>query len=249
MNASELTKSLAGYNSTVNDTANAIASATRPLAIIIISIFFLIEMDSWWKTMKQEGGGLTSELWMEIAFKYIIAYMLVMMTGRIFGAILEISNIAIKMINHVVPASSVDFNSELGHIKGWFIKNVITFIGGGTQFVAKLSTKLIVMMRFFQMYLLKAIGPLLVAFFVSDITRSTAINILKYFGAAAFQGVLVFIVLRLYPALVTSDLLSINMSGTWESWVTAFTSIAKGIIFIFLLWGSQRQAKSLLGVM
>lgn len=61
MNASELTKSLAGYNSTVNDTANAIASATRPLAIIIISIFFLIEMDSWWKTMKQEGGGLTSE--------------------------------------------------------------------------------------------------------------------------------------------------------------------------------------------
>lgn len=249
MNASELTKSLAGYNSTVNDTANAIASATRPLALIIISIFFLVEMDSWWKTMKQEGGGLTSELWMEVAFKYIIAYMLVMMTGRIFGAILEISNIAIKLIDHVVPASSVDYNAELGHIKGWFLKNVISLIGGGTEFVAKLSTKLIVMMRFFQMYILKAIGPLLVAFFVSDVTRPTTINILKHFGVAAFQGIIVFVILRLYPSLVTNDLLSINMSGTWTNLITAFVSIAKGIIFIFLLWGSQRQAKSLIGVM
>lgn len=249
MNASELTKSLAGYNTTVNDVTNTIASAIRPLALILISIFFLIEMDSWWKTMKQEGGGLTSELWIEVAIKYLIAYMLVMMSGRIFGAILELSNIAIKLIDHVLPASSVDFRIELGNIKGWFLKNVISFIGGLTQYGAKFSTKLIVMMRFFQMYILKAIAPLLVAFFVSDVTRPTAINILKYFGAAAFQGVLVFVIIRLYPALVTSDLFSLNVTGTWESWETAFTSIAKGIIFIFLLWGSQRQARSLLGVM
>ncbi|MCH9591287.1 hypothetical protein V2H32_10145 [Streptococcus uberis] len=247
MDVAELTKSLAEYNSTVNDMAMSIAKATQPMALIIIGICFLIEMDSWWRYMKQEGTGLTSELWLEVAFKYVLAYFLVMMSSQIFDAMLEMTNLIVKGINHILPQVNESFNVDLGKIKGWFIKQVLKFIGGGVSYIAKLSTKLIVMMRAFQMYVLKACGPLLVAFFMSDATRSIAINLIKMFGATAFQGILVFIIIRIYPALVTSDLLSVNMSGTFESWMTALSSIAKGVIFIFMLFGSQKLAKSLIG--
>ncbi|HGD2217695.1 TPA: hypothetical protein ACJSA3_001414 [Streptococcus agalactiae] len=249
MDVAELTKSLAEYNSTVNDMAMSIAKATQPMALIIIGICFLIEMDSWWRYMKQEGTGLTSELWLEVAFKYVLAYFLVMMSSQIFDAMLELTNIIVKGVNHILPQVNESFNVDLGKIKGWFIKQILWFIGGGVEFIAKLSTKLIVMMRAFQMYVLKACGPLLVAFFMADATRSIAINLLKMFGATAFQGILVFIIIRIYPALVTSDLLSVNMSGTFENWMTALSSIAKGIIFIFMLFGSQKLAKSLIGSM
>ncbi|MGI1656825.1 hypothetical protein [Streptococcus uberis] len=249
MDVAELTKSLAEYNSTVNDMAMSIAKATQPMALIIIGICFLIEMDSWWRYMKQEGTGLTSELWLEVAFKYVLAYFLVMMSSQIFDAMLELTNMIVKGINHILPSIKTDLNIEIGKTKGWFIKQVISLIGGGVDFIAKLSTKLIIMMRAFQMYVLKACGPLLVAFFMADATRSIAINLLKMFGATAFQGILVFIIIRIYPALVTSDLLSVNMSGTFESWMTALSSIAKGVIFIFMLFGSQKLAKSLIGSM
>ncbi|GAA5395337.1 PrgH protein [Streptococcus uberis] len=249
MDVAELTKSLAEYNFTVNDMAMSIAKATQPMALIIIGICFLIEMDSWWRYMKQEGTGLTSELWLEVAFKYVLAYFLVMMSSQIFDAMLEMTNMIVKGINHILPQVNESFNVDLGKIKGWFIKQVLKFIGGGVSYIAKLSTKLIVMMRAFQMYVLKACGPLLVAFFMADATRSIAINLLKMFGATAFQGILVFIIIRIYPALVTSDLLSVNMSGTFESWMTALSSIAKGVIFIFMLFGSQKLAKSLIGSM
>ncbi|HFI0635511.1 TPA: hypothetical protein ACGO2G_002022 [Streptococcus suis] len=251
MDVSELTKSLSSYNETVNGTAEAIAASLRPLAVIILGICYLIEIDSWWRTFKQEGGNLTSEMWFEVAYKYLISLLLISMSSQIFDAMVAVVNIALNLIDAAVPepTNSYGMDLDLGKVKGWFIKHVISVIGWLVQGTADLSTKLITMMRFFQMYLLKAFAPLLVAFFLPDSTRSIALNILKHFGAAAFQAVILVIVLRLYPALVTSDLLSINMTGTWETWGTAFSSLAKGIIFIFMLFGSQKLAKSLIGAM
>ncbi|HEM6511307.1 hypothetical protein ACS60J_09895 [Streptococcus suis] len=249
MDVSELTKSLSSYNETVNGTAEAIAASLRPLAVIILGICYLIEIDSWWRTFKQEGGNLTSEMWFEVAYKYLISLLLISMSSQIFDAMVAVVNIALNLIDAVVPGNIEEYNLDLGTIKGWFLKNVVNFIGGLVQGTASLSTKLLTMMRFFQMYLLKAFAPLLVAFFLPDSTRSIALNILKHFGAAAFQAIILFVVLRLYPTLVTSDILSINTSGTLANWGTAFVSIAKGIIFIFMLFGSQKLAKSLIGAM
>ncbi|HEL2322577.1 TPA: type IV secretion system protein, partial [Streptococcus suis] len=146
-------------------------------------------------------------------------------------------------------ASKVSWDAQFDQVEGWFFKHILTFIGGATNYVAQVSTKLIVFMRALEMYLLKAIGSLLVAFFMSDATRSIAINVLKYFGAAAFQSIIVLLIVRFYPVLVTEDLMKVNLQGDLESWGTAFASIGKGIIFIILLWGSQKKAKQLLSAM
>lgn len=249
MDVSELTKTLSQYSPSVNTTVNAVVSGTKPVAIIIITIMFLIEMDSWWKYMKQEGGGLTGELWLDVAYKYILAYILVMMSGQLFDAILAFVNIILKVIDGIVPASKVHWNMKLGKVKGIFFKNFFDLFGGAVMFIAGLSTKLIVLMRALEMYLLKAVSPLLIAFFMADSTRPIAMNVMKHFGAAAFQTILVLLIVRFYPSLVTDDLLKVNSSGLLETWVNAFAAIGKGIIFIILLWGSQRKAKALLGAM
>lgn len=249
MDVDVLTKTLSEYSPTVSAIANLIATAVRPIGLILISIFFLIEMDAMYKYLKQEGAGFTQEVWMVMAVKYILAYLLVMMSSQIFDAILELNTIILKTINHVVPASKASYDMELGKIKGAVIKQFFWLVGGTVQYVSEISSKLIVMMCYFEMYLLKAVGPLIVAFFMSDATRAVAINILKMFGAVAFQLVIIFIVIRLYPVLVTDDLLKVKMAGGFEAWAIAFTSIAKGIIFIFLLFGSQKKAKSLLNAM
>ncbi|HEM3623190.1 TPA: hypothetical protein U1C34_002010 [Streptococcus suis] len=249
MDVVELTKNLSQYSPVLNDTVNQVDKAVKPVSLVIISIFFLIEMDSWYKYMKQEGGGITRELWMDVAFKYILAYLLVMLSGSIFDMILEIVNMVIRTIDGVIPAEKVSWDGQYDQTEGWFFKNIFKFVGGTTEFVAKLSARLIIYMRALEMYLLKAVGSLLIAFFMSDATRSIAINILKYFGAAAFQGLLLLLIVRFYPVLVTEDLMKVNMQGDLESWGTALASIGKGIIFIVLLWGSQRKAKQLLSAM
>lgn len=182
MDVAELTKNLSQYSSILNDTVNQVDKAIEPVSLVIISIFFLIEMDSWYRYMKQEGGGITRELWMDVAFKYILAYLLVMLSGSIFDMILEIVNMVIRTIDGVIPAEKVSWQGQYDQTEGWFFKNIFKFVGGTTEFVAKLSARLIIYMRALEMYLLKAVGSLLIAFFMSDATRSIAINILKYFG-------------------------------------------------------------------
>ncbi|WP_375708953.1 hypothetical protein PJ261_02270 [Streptococcus dysgalactiae] len=249
MDVDILTKSLSEYSPTVNATTDLIVTAVRPIGLILVSIFFLIEMDALYKYLKQEGAGFTQEVWMVMAVKYILAYLLVMMSSQIFDAILELTTLILKNINHVVPMSKVSYDVELNKVKGAVIKQFFKIVAGTVQYVSIISTKLIIMMCYFEMYLLKAIGPLIIAFFMADATRNIAVNILKMFGAVAFQLVIIFIVIRLFPVLVTDDLLKVKMSGGLESWGIAFASIAKGIIFIFLLFGSQKKAKSLLNAM
>lgn len=243
MNVSELTKSLSSYNSSVNDSVDLVVGATQPLAYVIIGVFFLLEIDSWYKHFKMEGGAITANLWMELAIKYVLAYLLVFYSSAIFDFIVEVFNIAIKLVDGVLPKSKLDFDVKTKGVSGWFLKNVVGLIGKFTNYIANLSTKLLLMMRYFQMYILKALGPLIVAFFMSDSTRPVMINFLKQFAAAALQGFILIIIIRLYPSLVKADILK---AGDGD-YVTAFASIAKGIIFIFMLFGSQRLAKSIMG--
>ncbi len=143
MDVDLLTKTLSEYSPTVNATTDLIVSSVRPIALILVSIFFLIEMDSWFKYMKQEGGGLTQELWLDIAFKYALAYLLVMMSSQIFDAIVELVNLILTTINHVLPEKKISTVVEVGKIKGVVIKNFFLIVGSIVDFMSKISVKLI----------------------------------------------------------------------------------------------------------
>ena len=225
-----VTKSLAEYSPTVNQYADKIGNALLPVAAIMILTFFLVDIFSWNKRLGQEGGSLTVQLWMEVALGYVIAL---------------IFNKGIGLVNSVLPNNDFKVNMDTSGISGWIFKQVVGMVAKLTQFVGDVSAKILVFMRFFQMYLLKAVAPLIVAFFMSEQTRSVAINFIKHFAAYALQGLLLVIIVKLYPSLITDDM----FKASEGDWVTAFASIAKGIVYIICLFGSQRLAKTLLNAM
>lgn len=240
-----ITNSLAEYSSTVNQYADKINGALLPVASILILTFFLVDILSWNRRLGQEGGGLTAQLWMEVALGYIIAFILVYNISEIFDFIVFVFNRGIALVSAVLPNRDFKVDVDTSGISGWIFKQVVGIVAKVVDFVGNISTKILVFMRFFQMYILKAVSPLIVAFFMSEQTRTVAINFLKHFSAYAFQGLLLVIIVKLYPALIIDDMFKAG-SGDW---VTAFASIGKGIVYIICLFGSQRLAKTLLNAM
>ncbi|BCP62914.1 hypothetical protein SUT380_21020 (plasmid) [Streptococcus parasuis] len=240
-----ITKSLAEYSSTVNVYAEKINNAMIPLASILILTFFLFDILAWNRRLGREGGGLTVQLMIEVAIGYVIAFVLVHNISEIFDFIVFVFNKGIIIVNRILPNRSFKANVDTTGVSGWVMKQIVKLVGECTAYIANIVSALLVFMRFFQMYILKAVSPVIIAFYMSDQTRPVAINMLKHFCAYAFQGLLLVIIVKLYPALVTDDMLKAGKGD----YVTAFASIAKGIVYIVALFGTQRLAKTLLQTM
>lgn len=243
-----VTKSLAEYSSTVNTYADKINHGLIPLASVLILTFFLFDILSWNKRLGQEGGSLTVQLWMEVALGYVIAFILVNGTPEIFDFIVLIFNKGIALVDGILPKNTFKADIDTTGISGWIFKQVVKMVGQGTQYVANVVVAILVFLRFFQMYILKAVAPIIVAFFMAEQTRPIAINFLKQFSAYAFQGLVLVIIVKLYPSLVTDDIFKVAGGDTGGA-VVAFASIAKSIVYIITLFGSQKLAKNLLNLM
>ena len=243
----ELTSSLSSYSSATNQAVNMMADAVRPIGYILLGLFFWFEMASWSQMVKSRGGSLTQKIWLEALMKYLFAFIMISASSQICDAILELLNIIVKVIAHVVPSQLDKYQYAQGAVKGWFEKSIFGLVGGLTEFIANIILGIIIFLRYLDLYMLKALAPLLVAFFMMDSLRSITINFLKYFAASALIGVILIIVSVVYSGLVTTDMLKVA-AGSSGSLGTAFASIAKGVIYIFTLVGSSRKAKQLLGV-
>lgn len=243
----ELTSSLSNYSSGTNQAVTAMADAIRPIGYILLGLFFWFEMASWSQMVKTRGGSLTQKIWLEALMKYLFAFILISASSQICDAILELLNIVVKVIAHVSPTVKTTIDSNISGGKGWFEKQIIGFVGFIAGKVANIVLGIIVFLRYLDLYQLKALAPLLVSFFMMDSLRSVTINFLKYFAASAFIGVILIVVSVVYDSIVATDLLKVTTadSGTWG---TAFASIAKAVIYIFVMVGTGRKAKQLLGV-
>jgi len=243
----ELTSSLSSYSSATNQAVNMMADAVRPIGYILLGLFFWFEMASWSQMVKSRGGALTQKIWLEALMKYLFALIMISASSQICDAILELLNIIVKVIAHVTPTVKTTIDSNISGGKGWFEKQIIEFVGFVVGKVSNVILGIIVFLRYLDLYMLKALAPLLVAFFMMDSLRSVTINFLKYFAASALIGVILIIVSVVYDSIVAADILKVT-TGSSDSWGTAFASIAKGVIYIFVMIGSSRKAKQLLGV-
>ena len=243
----ELTSSLSSYSYATNQAVNIMSDAVRPIGYILLGLFFWFEMVSWSQMVKSRGSSLTQKIWLEALMKYLFAFIMISASSQICDAILELLNIVVKVIAYVVPTVKTTIDSNISGGKGWFEKQIIEFVGFIVGKVSNIILGIIVFLRYLDLYMLKALAPLLVAFFMMDSLRSVAINFLKYFAASALIGVILIVVSIVYDSIVATDLLKVTTadSGTWG---TAFASIAKGVIYIFVMVGTGRKAKQLLGV-
>ena len=124
-------------------------------------------------------------------------------------------------------------------------KAMLQFIYWVVDFVGQISTKLLILLRSFTLYTYKGIAKIIVACYMVDSLRPICLGFFKLYAAAVLQGLILVVVIMLYPAIVTNDLLTVDKTGAWTS---ALIAIAKGIIYIVMLFGSQRMAKNIMQV-
>lgn len=243
---SELTETLGSYNKTVNSSISAINKSLMAIGYILISILFLIEMLSWYRFIRNQGGEMTWKLFLEVAVKYFIAYFLVAQSGAVLNAIMWFTNGITKLIG-------VDFKGEgfqyvpIKHGK-YGIRLMIDGIGFIVGAAATLSLKVIVLLRFIELYFFKAIAPVIVAFWMSDNTRHIAVNFLKMFGAVALQGAVIILLLAIWQGFRVDTLVQLDKNSWLGAYASGFSYIGKCVVFLILLIGSQRKAKQLLNV-
>lgn len=104
---SELTKGLGSYNSSVNRSMTAVNKSLMAIGYILVSILFLLELLSWYRFIRNQGGEMTWKLFLEVAVKYFIAYFLVSQSGVILNAILWFTNGVTKLIGIDLSGSNL----------------------------------------------------------------------------------------------------------------------------------------------
>ena len=240
----QLTMSLKDYNATAYQLMETVSGAMEKVAILLLLLFMGINLMNWHQQLKSNGGELSFQLWIEEILKYAIALFFILYVDAIFDALSWLFNVIIKLVakNATDPFSSEapDFKG-LGAMEKWFFKIVY----GVVDFVGQISTKLLILLRSFTLYTYKGIAKIIVACYMVDSLRPICFGFFKLYIAAILQGLILVVVIMLYPAIVTNDLLTVEKTGAWTS---ALVAIAKGIIYIVMLFGSQRMAKNIVQV-
>ncbi|MBF0780599.1 MULTISPECIES: type IV secretion system protein [unclassified Granulicatella] len=248
MNVDELTKTLSSYSSHANTGMSLISSALRPIAFILLGIFFLLEMNNWKKLLESRGQSITKKLFIELIIKYIFSVLFILMSDTILDALVELGTILIKIVNNAVPLQSFLYEFDPGEINGWIEAMIVGLFGKVIQFIANLILLLLIFMRFVELYILKAIAPILVAFFMSDSLRSITINFFKRYIAYVLSGMVLLVVSVVYNYLIQDDILKAVGQASGGDLGAAFASIAKGVMYILMIAGMTRKVKQLVGV-
>ena len=240
----QLTMSLKDYNATAYQLMETVSGSMEKVAILLLLLFMGINLMNWHQQLKSNGGELSFQLWIEEILKYAIALFFILYVDAIFDALSWLFNVIIKLVakNATDPFSSEapDFKG-LGAMEKWFFKIVY----GVVDFVGQISTKLLILLRSFTLYTYKGIAKIIVACYMVDSLRPICFGFFKLYIAAILQGLILVVVIMLYPAIVTNDLLTVEKTGAF---ITALVAIAKGIIYIVMLFGSQRMAKNIMQV-
>lgn len=242
MNVDDLTQTMAQYNGSVNDISNTIVGGVRPVALVIIGVFYLIDQMSWSKYLKQEGGTLTLGVWLELSYRFIIAVFLASFSTVILNFVFALVNIAVSQIAESIDFKSIEMGVTVDGIDNWFLKGFLEVISLIVTALSVAGSGVVLLLRYFQMYILKCLAPLIVAFFVAESTKPISLNFIKMFSASAVQGVVLIIVMALYPAMAGSGV-KVPMPPPFEETGTAIGAIAMGLIYLFMLFGSQALAK------
>lgn len=240
----QLTMSLKDYNPTAYQLMETTSGAMEKVAILLLLLFMGINLMNWNQQLKSNGGELTLQLWIEEILKYVIAIFLILYVDEIFDSLSWLFNVIIKL---VAKTGIEPFNSKAPDYKGlnWFQKGFFKTVYDCIDFIGQISTKLLILLRSFTLYTYKGIAKIIVACYMMESLRPICFGFFKLYIAAVLQGLILVIIIMLYPAIVTNDLLTVEKTGAWTS---ALMAIAKGIIYIIMLFGSQRMAKNIMQV-
>lgn len=253
-NLTSLFSSMAEYNSAVNDAVGIVNKSLSAVAIVIISLLWYIEFLDIKKQTSIHQDKLTSNLFMHVAWKYFMAYGMVMLSSQIIDFILWMGNATSHLVESNMDAaqSSLPVLESVDVDLDFFQKmmiGAIQTIATIAQWIAEIVVQILIFLRFLEMYFYKAFAPVLVSGVVSDEFHGVSVGFLKQFVAIVLQGALLILIIKLYNVLATADMFTVTTSGDFQKALgVAFLFTVKSVVYIFVLVGSQSKIRKWMGV-
>ena len=219
----------------------------------VLAVVLILEFSKMAKKIANSGGAMTFEAIAPMIVSYIMVAVVITNTTVIVEAILAVASHIIEGVAGVVSKGGTSYETISG-IKGSGIigKLIVGFFAiliWLVRLVSVMVVNLLITIRFIQLYLMIPFAPLTIPTFLSDDWRSIGIGYLKNIMVYALQGVLIFLIISLVPLFESAGKLALsNGAGVMETLATAFGGLVQAILLIIALVGSQRTARSILGM-
>ncbi|HFU4060750.1 TPA: conjugal transfer protein TrbL [Streptococcus suis] len=249
-----LVKSLADFNPTVWSYMTAITKGImQPLGVAILAVVLVLEFSKMAKKIANSGGAMTFEAIAPMIVSYIMVAVVITNTTVIVEAIIVIASYVIEQVAGLVTNGGANYDTITG-IKGSGIvgKMIIGFFAiliWLVRMVSIMVVNILITIRFIQLYLMIPFAPITIPTFLSDDCRSVGIGYLKNIMVYAVQGILIFLIVSLVPLFESAGKIAVsNGAGVMESLAIMFGGLVQAILLIIALVGSQRTARSILGM-
>lgn len=269
-----LTQGMEGYSqSTLNWVNTIVSNATMAVGLYLVGIFLVFDIVKLFEKANSSNGGIvTLRMFQGLAFRASLGGMMVGLSSHILNFILMIGVGFAKLISKSAGGAfdvfnfpdikmSTDMLSIIGDILGALtnptdaIKKVIMtlillIIGALVTIIAFVMVWVILMLRFFQLYVMLALMPIPMASFASEEHSQIGKTYLKKVLAYSFQPAVIMIVFGVYHFLskITLDLTGLGNSFDVGADVAFYKNLILAIVFIIALWQTHKKSSELFGV-
>lgn len=253
-----LNKTVAEYNTSAYNLVNTLhTTVVKPVSAVIIAIMFVLELARN-STHIESDRELGVKIIAATMFKCALLLIAAQHADLILKAFNEVGDtITLGMMrespdlkgtqaSYAAKISQMWENTSWGDTFKLFFLFLVPWV---VNKLAKILLIIIVFYRFAEIYILSAFVTLPIAFMGHPDTKSVAVGYLRKYAAALLHGAIIVLVCSIYVAFMGNGLefsAPKDNLGDWvsDNWVSL---MVKPLLFIFLLFGSSRLAKSLVG--
>lgn len=127
---------------------------------------------------------------------------------------------------------------------------LLVVVGALVTLAAYVMVWVIVMLRFFQLYVMLALMPVPMASFASEEHDNIGKGYLKRILAYAFQPAVIMVVFGVYHFLssIVLDLTGLGNPMNLDMEVQFFQNLILAIVFIIVLWQTHKKSSEMFGV-
>ena len=255
----DVQKTVAEFNEAAYDLAIGLnSSVIKPIAATILAIILVLELARIGSRFDGDQK-LGVQQVATAMIKAILVIIAIQNVDMILGAINQVGDTAISAaggggnpdIGSSVSYPSAEELKEAG-LPAQVITAGILLVPGLVNIIASIVLKVIVFVRFAEIYVLSAAATLPLVFIAHPETKAISVGYLKKCGAAVLQGVVIIIIVQVFQAFKSAgglgsgkSISATDLIGTTFAALPAMT--LSSIVFLFMIISSGRLARALVG--
>ncbi len=269
-----LTQNLSGFSSETLIWINGIVSnATRAVGLYLVGILLVLELAKMFEKANASNAGIvTLKMFQGLAFRISLGGLAVAMSSFVLHFILTIGIGLANLISRFAGAAfdvfalpSVEVPTDTLSIIGEMLSALLNpteavrrgilvllliVVGALVTLAAYVMVWVIVVLRFFQLYVMLAMMPIPMASFASEEHDHIGKNYIKRVLAYSFQPAVIMVVFGVYHFLseLTLDLTGLGNPLNVDMEVQFFRNLILAIVFIIVLWQTHKKSSELFGV-